>query len=103
MKLHDWSDVTPIQALTPPAHFSADDLAPRRFPGQSVAEQLKHMLRARHNSRRTEKAYLGWVRRYSTFFKGRDPRELGSPEVRQYLSYLAVRSKVSASTQNQAF
>jgi integron integrase len=37
------------------------------------------------------------------FHKLRHPAELGTPEVRAYLSHLAVQRQVSASTQNQAF
>ena len=60
-------------------------------------------IRARHYSRRTEKAYLGWIRRFISFNGGRDPHELGARDVAQFLSMLAVRGNVAASTQNQAF
>jgi integron integrase len=55
----------------------------------------------RHYSRRTEEAYLGWIRRFILFHGKRHPRELGPPEVTAFLSSLAARG-VSASTQNQA-
>jgi integron integrase len=42
-----------------------------------------------------------WVRRFVRF-SGRHPRELGSGEVTRFLSSLAVDSRISASTQNQA-
>jgi integron integrase len=53
-------------------------------------------------SRRTEKAYVGWIRRFVRFHGVRHPRELGESEVSAFLSYLAVERSVSASTQNQA-
>lgn len=59
-------------------------------------------LRARHYSRRTEKAYCMWVRRFVRFHKMRYPAEMGGPEINAYLTYLAVKLGVSASTQNQA-
>ena len=59
-------------------------------------------LRTRHYSRRTEQAYIAWIRRYVRHYRGRHPRELDEPEVRAYLAHLAVERKVSASTQSQA-
>jgi integron integrase len=53
-------------------------------------------------SRRTEKAYLGWVRRFVLFHGRRHPTELGKREIEEFLSNLATVGKVSASTQNQA-
>jgi integron integrase len=59
-------------------------------------------LRAAHYSRRTEDAYVGWIRRYILFYGKRHPREMGRPEVTRFLSNLATEQHVSASTQNQA-
>jgi integron integrase len=44
-----------------------------------------------------------WIRRFIVFHGKRHPSELGSPAVTTFLSDLAVRRQVSASTQNQAF
>jgi integron integrase len=60
-------------------------------------------VRGRHYSFRTEKAYLGWIRRYILFHGKRHPDALGVPEVVAYLAHLAGAGHVSASTQNQAF
>jgi integron integrase len=59
-------------------------------------------LRTRHYSRRTEQAYVAWIRRYVRHYRGRHPRELDEPEVRAYLAHLAIERQVSASTQSQA-
>jgi integron integrase len=53
-------------------------------------------------SRRTAKAYVGWIVRFLRFNHDRDPRTLGEPEISRFLTYLANQCKVSASTQNQA-
>jgi integron integrase len=53
-------------------------------------------------SRRTEDAYVQWIRRFILFHGKRHPRELGAGEVTAFLSDLAVRRGVAASTQNQA-
>ena len=59
---------------------------------------------ARHYSPRTEKAYLGWIRRFILFHGKRHPgraRRAGGDA--RYLAHLAIAGHVSASTQNQAF
>lgn len=63
---------------------------------------LRRAIRVRHYSRRTEDAYVWWVRRFVRFCGSRHPRELGVQEVTRFLSNLAVDQAVSASTQNQA-
>ena len=64
--------------------------------------QLKESLRARHYSRRTEQAYCYWVKRFIFFNKVRHLKEMAEPEINAFLTSLAVKEKVSASTQNQA-
>jgi hypothetical protein len=67
-----------------------------------LLDRVRAALRARHYSRRTEDAYAAWIRRYILFHGKRHPAEMGAAEVTQFLSWLAVESKVAASTQNQA-
>jgi len=67
-----------------------------------LLDQVRAAIRARHLSFRTEKAYVGWIRRFIFFSGKRHPREMGEPEVTKFLSHLAVNRRVSASTQNQA-
>jgi len=64
--------------------------------------QLRHALRLRHYSPRTEETYIRWVRRYVTFHERRHPAQLGRAEIVRFLSSLALDRKVGASTQNQA-
>ncbi|CAN5807973.1 integron integrase [soil metagenome] len=63
---------------------------------------MRAAIRVHGYSRRTEKAYVGWIRRFVRFHDVRHPRELGEAEVSAFLTYLAVERNVSASTQNQA-
>jgi site-specific recombinase XerD len=66
-----------------------------------LLDRVRDAIRTRHYSRRTEEAYLSWMRRFIVFHGKRHPRDLGEAEVSAYLSHLAARG-VSASTQNQA-
>ena len=65
-------------------------------------DRVRETLRARHGSRRTEKSYIGWIRRFILFHGKRHPAEMGAAEVTQFLSNLAVHGNVASSTQNQA-
>lgn len=67
-----------------------------------LLEQVRTSIRARHLSYRTEKTYIYWIRRFHWFHQDREPRELGADEVGAFLTSLAVKNKVAASTQNQA-
>ena len=67
-----------------------------------LLDQLRGALRSRHYSRRTEKAYCLWVKRVIRFHHVRHPAEMAEPEINAFLTHLAVKEKVSASTQNQA-
>jgi len=64
--------------------------------------QVRTEIRLRHYSRRTEKQYLWWIRRFIDFHQRRHPAELGQAEVAAFLAHLAVERRVSAATQNQA-
>lgn len=67
-----------------------------------LLEPVREVARLRHLSPRTEKAYTGWIRRYVLFHQKRHPRDMGTSEVRAFLSHLAVERRVAASTQTQA-
>jgi hypothetical protein len=71
-------------------------------PKPRLLDQVRAAIRARHYSRRTEKAYVAWIRRYIFLHDKRHPSDMGAPEVTRFLSSLAVDENVAASTQNQA-
>ena len=78
----------------------ADALGHR--PRAGLLAEVQRRLRVNHYSLRTERAYLGWIRRFIDSNERRHPRTLGGPEVEAFLSHLAVEGQVSPSTQNQA-
>jgi integron integrase len=72
----------------------------------AVLDELRRRLRTRHYSYRTECSYADWVRRFLAYLserQGMPHARVEADGVRDYLTHLAVRQKVSASTQNQAF
>ena len=63
---------------------------------------VREKVGALHDSRRTEEAYVHWIRDYVSFHDKRHPREMGAAEVEAFLSHLANARNVSASTHQQA-
>lgn len=71
-------------------------------PPPRLLDQVRQAIRARRYSRRTEEAYVGWIRKFIVFHGKRHPRELDATHVTAFLTALAVGDRVSASTQTQA-
>jgi integron integrase len=110
----------PLAALTPPpfdpnavpAHLDPDEAAALAAPGEArlraervaLIQKTREKLRARHYSRRTERAYVGWIGRFLCGLpRTLSPLAADTTHVTQFLGRLAVRDAVAASTQNQAF
>ncbi len=107
------SGVVPATPSQPPRVFSESEAkvsplipalagAPPLSRQPKLLDRLRDTLRARHYSPRTEQSYRHWVKRFIFFHHVRHPAEMAEPEVNAFLTHLAVKEKVSASTQNQA-
>lgn len=90
--------VMPLPPI-PESHLNGPSDPERKF---RLMEVVRRRLRERRYSRKTEEAYVHWIRRYIEFHGRRHPGDLGPDAVRQFLSDLAVGQRVAASTQNQA-
>ena len=64
-----------------------------------LTEQLRHCMRMKHLSYSTEKSYLYWILNFIRFHDRKHPSQMGASEVDSYLSYLALKRKVSPQTQ----
>ena len=88
------------------AASSHPESAAASAPAVARPPRLIDVMRARMRrlglSLRTEEAYVGWVRRFIRTHGQRHPRTMGAREVEAFLTLLATRDRVSASTQNQA-
>ena len=67
-----------------------------------LMDNLRQALQARHYSKSTEQPYCLWVKRFIYFHNVKHPDEMAEPEINAFLTHLAVKEKVSSSTQNQA-
>ena len=67
-----------------------------------LLDRVRNTARVRHYSRRTEEAYVMWIRRFILFHDKRHPSEMAAEEVNAFLASIALADRMSASTQNQA-
>jgi len=101
----------PLPTLTSHALSEQDLAAPlsdNAFAGRPTSwaqeyRDLESAIKLRNYSNKTLAAYRLWVGKFQAFVHSRPTSELGTCEVRGFLSALAVQHGVAASTQNQAF
>ncbi len=67
-----------------------------------MEEEASRLLRLKHRSYRTEKTYIGWVRRFGESTGHKLPETVQGQDIQDFLTYLAVEKRVAPSTQNQA-
>ncbi len=72
-------------------------------PKQTLLDRARDILRVQHDSIRTERSSINWMRRYLFFHDTRHPKDRGPREIEAFLTSLAVAGDVARSTQHQAF
>ncbi len=78
----------------------AMDNTPEKSP--RLLDQVRDRIRIKHYSLRTETTYVHWIKRFILFHGKRHPKDMGAPELEEFLSHLATDLDVAASTQNLA-
>ena len=68
------------------------------MPKPKLLDEVRNVARLRHLSRKTEETYIHYIRYFILFHQKRHPLEMGTEEIRAYLSPLAIRKNVAAST-----
>ena len=91
-----------MPAPDPEPAAPADSTATILAPPPRLLDQLRERIRVKHYALRTERLYVGWVRRYILFHGKRHPRDMGASEIEAFLSHLALERSVTSATQNQA-
>ncbi len=91
---HDAGQLSPIQERA--LLDSIDKSAP------TWIQQMHAELRLRHYALDTEKAYVGWIRRFIKSCGSQHLEQFGEAEIKEFLTGLAVNGKVAVSTQDQA-
>lgn len=95
-------------------YFHYRGLKPNNLSGLKSADftpellkETQRLIRLKHYSYSTEKTYLQWIKRFLEYVKQTEKKEtaaqLETSDCKNFLSHLALKEKVSSSTQNQAF
>ena len=72
------------------------------MPPPKLLDQVRAVIRVKHFSLSTERAYVGWIRRFILFHHKQHPKDMAETEIREFISHLAVNARISASTQTVA-
>ena len=78
------------------------NMTSKRPSGTLETDRKLKLMDSIREALRTEQAYCRWVKRFIFFHKVRHPAEMAEPEINTFLTHLAMKEKVSASTQNQS-
>ena len=70
---------------------------------KKLLDIVRDTIRFKHYSLSTERTYIYWIKQYIFFHDKKHPSEMAKEEIERYLTSLATKNIVSASTQNQAF
>ncbi|WP_225902691.1 site-specific integrase [Pseudanabaena sp. PCC 6802] len=77
--------------------FAMTEVQPPR-----LLDQVRQVIRLKHMSIKTEDSYVYYIRDFILYHNKKHPRDMGAPEIRAYLSHLAIAKNAAASTQNVA-
>ncbi len=71
---------------------------------RKILEETRDVMRLKHYSIHTERAYCDWIKRFVIFhdMKSRVDLKNGEEKIESFLTHLAVDTNIAASTQNQA-
>jgi len=65
-------------------------------------ETVRAEIRLRGYTLKTEKSYLSWLRQFIYFTNKQHPKDLGAQEVKEFLTFLALKRNVAINTQKSA-
>ena len=68
----------------------------------AILQEMRKELRLRHKAMDTERAYVGWIQRFTKYTGSWNVPRMGEKEIKSFLTHLAVECNVALSTQNQA-
>ena len=72
------------------------------MPTPKLLDQVRIVARVKHFSLSTERSYVSWIRRFILFHDKKHPKDMAEREIRQFISHLAVDTRISASAQTVA-
>jgi len=72
----------------------------------NIIQETKRLIRLKHYSYSTERTYIQWIERFLEYTRQTSKKaisETDASDFKNFISHLALKQRVSASTQNQAF
>ena len=61
------------------------------IPPVRLLDKVRHCVRFKGYSIRTEKSYVSWIKRFILFHDKRHPQDMGKPEIEAFLSHLVLK------------
>jgi hypothetical protein len=68
---------------------------------KKLTEQMRDIIRIKHYSIRTEKAYVQWVIRFIRFHHFKHPNTMNEKHIQTFLNHLAVKQNMAAATKTR--
>jgi integron integrase len=94
---------TPVAARVKESEASHQEKTGRGAAWDRELKAMADQIAMRNYSPKTLRTYLHWTRSFQAFVRSKPPQDLSTEDVKAFLTDQAVRQKVAASTQNQAF
>ncbi|WP_297841354.1 integron integrase [Ignavibacterium sp.] len=82
--------------------FPAAVNPPQQQVKPKLLDQVRNVMRVNHYSKKTEEAYINWIKRFILFHNKRHPIDMGAEEIKSFINNLVTNYHVSSATQNQA-
>ena len=68
---------------------------------KKLLDQVRDAIRRKHYSPRTEESYVQWIKRFIVYHHMRHPKDMGTPEIEAFLTYLVDSAWMNADVQRQ--
>ncbi len=96
------------QVQKPGEPDASGSVTPRDVVGEidptepQVIQAMRRELRLRYKELTTERAYVGWVKKFARFCRSDDLESFAEPHIKKFLTTLAVDQNLAPNSQNQA-
>lgn len=78
-------------------NINGDDVMDEPPRPKKLLEQVQDVIALKHYSPRTGETYSHWIKRFILFHGKRHPKDMGAPEIEQFLTHRATKASVAAS------
>ena len=101
-KNYESADSDPHNAIVLNTAMVEESNTPTAPDIQDILRKLDAVITAKHYSKRTREAYSYWISRFIREHKDKNLKTFSDAEINSFVSCLATKEKIAASSQNQA-